>query len=157
MDAANLAWKLGLYVRNKAKIESILPSYDRERRLHAAGIVHVSGSYLRFACNSKEPVPALHHLGVDLGKEAIERSIRARSSGVGPPGMNIPPHLFLIDFFMRYRAFLLGLDVRMDLRSSTCHARTAILAELSRWRTEFELPILAWHSARGRPGTCMIR
>jgi phenol 2-monooxygenase (NADPH) len=111
LDAANLAWKMGLCCRNKAAIETLMPSYDRERRLHAANIIHVSGTYLRYACNSDEPVPQLHHLGADLGKEAVERSIRGKVSGIVPPGTPIPSHLFLPDFFMRYGAFLLGIDV----------------------------------------------
>lgn len=113
LDAANLAWKMGLCCRNKAAIETLMPSYDRERRLHAANIIQVSGTYLRYACNSEEPVPQLHHLGADLGKEAVEHSIRGKISGIVPPGTAtpVPSHLFLPDFFKRYGAFLLGLDV----------------------------------------------
>ena len=50
--------------------------------------------------------------GEDLGDEAIERSIRGKVSGIQtPPGVELPEHLFLADFYTRYGAFLLGLDV----------------------------------------------
>lgn len=113
LDAANLGWKIGLCARGKADMQKLLPSYDRERRLHAADIIDVSGTYLRYSCNRwDQPVPKLHRNGEDLGDETIERSIRGRVSGIQmPPGVKLPDHLFLADFYMRYGAFLLGMDV----------------------------------------------
>jgi phenol 2-monooxygenase len=35
VDAANLAWKIGLVGQNKARLEALLPTYSVERRLHA--------------------------------------------------------------------------------------------------------------------------
>ena len=94
-------------------MHKLLPSYDRERRLHAADIIDVSGTYLRYSCNRwDQPVPKLHRTGEDFGDEAIERSIRSKVSGIQmPPGAELPEHLFLADFYMRYGAFLLGIDV----------------------------------------------
>ena len=113
LDAANLGWKIGLCARGKADMSKLLPSYDSERRLHAADIIDVSGTYLRYSCNRwDQPVPKLHRNGEDFGDEAIERSIRGKASGIQmPPGVELPDHLFLADFYMRYGAFLLGLDV----------------------------------------------
>lgn len=94
-------------------MQQLLPSYDRERRLHAADIIDISGTYLRYSCNRwDQPVPKLHRNGEDFGDEAIERSIRGKVSGIQmPPGVKLPDHLFLADFYMRYGAFLLGMDV----------------------------------------------
>ena len=113
LDAANLGWKIGLCARGKADIHKLLPSYDRERRLHAADIIDISGTYLRYSCNRwDQPVPKLHRQGEDFGDEAIERSIRGKVSGIPmPPGVELPEHLFLADFYVRYGAFLLGMDV----------------------------------------------
>ena len=113
LDAANLGWKMGLCARGKADMHKVLPSYDQERRLHAADIIDVSGTYLRSCCNRLDlPVPKLHRTGEDFGDEAIERSIRGKVSGIQmPPGVELPEHLFLADFYTRYGAFLLGLDV----------------------------------------------
>ena len=94
-------------------MHKLLPSYDRERRLHASDIVDVSGTYLRYSCNRwDQPVPKLHRHGEEFGEETIERSIRGRVSGIElPPGHKLPEHLFLADFYMRYGAFLLGMDI----------------------------------------------
>lgn len=62
MDSANLAWKIGLIAQNKAKLESLAPTYDSERRYHANRIIHVSGSYLRFVCNSTIPLANFSHV-----------------------------------------------------------------------------------------------
>ncbi|KAF2637244.1 FAD binding domain-containing protein [Massarina eburnea CBS 473.64] len=50
-DAGHVHSKVGLVARNKARFETILPTYSPERRLHAVRIVQVSGRYLRFVCN----------------------------------------------------------------------------------------------------------
>ncbi len=56
MDSANVAWKIGLCARNLAQLSTLGPTYDQERRLHANCIIRVSGSYLRFVCNSEFPL-----------------------------------------------------------------------------------------------------
>lgn len=59
LDAANLAWKMGLVAQNKAKIEALLPTYSSERRSSAVRVIETSGRYLRFVCGSKIAVPNL--------------------------------------------------------------------------------------------------
>ncbi|GFF23767.1 phenol 2-monooxygenase [Aspergillus udagawae] len=67
LDSANLAWKLGLCASGAADINSLMPTYDRERRLHAVRIIETSGKYLRFVCNSELPIAQLYEAGADLG------------------------------------------------------------------------------------------
>ncbi|KAJ3580048.1 hypothetical protein NPX13_g521 [Xylaria arbuscula] len=62
LDAANLAWKLGLAARGKAKTDALLPTYNGERRQHAVRIIEVSGTYLRFICGSDLNVPDLRNI-----------------------------------------------------------------------------------------------
>ena len=113
LDAANLGWKLGLCCKNKADIQKLLPTYDQERRLHACDIIEISGNYLRYSCGRfDQEVPKLHRAGEPFGDEAIEKSVRGKTAGIlMPPGVELPEHLFLPDFYMRYGAFLLGLDI----------------------------------------------
>lgn len=102
MDAANLAWKLGLCAQGHANLSSLGPTYDRERRLHARRIINVSGSYLRFLCNSKFPPTNLKGLGVDLGDDYVE-----------PPaldGSTAGDLKFLRAFYTTHSQFLLGVD-----------------------------------------------
>ncbi|KAF2199799.1 FAD binding domain-containing protein [Delitschia confertaspora ATCC 74209] len=70
LDSCNLAWKLGLCCSGAADIKSLMPTYDRERRLHAVRIIETSGIYLRFICNSILPVASLYKAGADLGWDA---------------------------------------------------------------------------------------
>jgi phenol 2-monooxygenase len=72
LDAANISWKLGMVIRNHAEISGLLPTYDRERRLHAAHIVETSGKYLRFVCSSDLPAARLYYAGADLGIDGME-------------------------------------------------------------------------------------
>jgi phenol 2-monooxygenase len=81
LDAANLAWKLGMSIRNQAVFSNLLPTYDRERRLHAAHIIETSGKYLRFVCNSDLPAARLYDIGADLGVHGMEGFERI----TGPP------------------------------------------------------------------------
>lgn len=100
MDASNLAWKIGLIARSRAKLSSLAPTYDRERRLFAQRIIKVSGSYLRFVCNSYLPLANLE-----------ETQGGAKSTYKEPP----PPYgdlKFLGAFFGAQDKFLLGLDAR---------------------------------------------
>lgn len=82
-----------------------------ERRLHAANVVELSGKYLRYCCNSDIPVPHTHELGKDLGAEAIKHAVRGEPSGFAKPGESLPEHLYLADYYKKYGAFMLGLDV----------------------------------------------
>ncbi|KAJ5119304.1 hypothetical protein N7448_009973 [Penicillium atrosanguineum] len=72
LDAANIGWKLGLCVKGKADPMKLLPTYSRERRLHAANIIEISGKYLRFVCSSQLPTASLHHLGANWGLDTDE-------------------------------------------------------------------------------------
>ncbi|KAM5383755.1 hypothetical protein ACJZ2D_001744 [Fusarium nematophilum] len=62
LDAANLAWKVGLVAKNQARLDILLPTYSTERRKHATRIIEVSGSYLRFVCGSVLPLPDLYDI-----------------------------------------------------------------------------------------------
>lgn len=81
LDAANLAWKLGLCAIGKAQIDKLLPTYDRERRYHAAKIIEISGKYLRFVCRSQLQTTNLYRLGADLGIDGIENNPGSTVSG----------------------------------------------------------------------------
>lgn len=63
MDASNLAWKLGLVARGKAKMHELLSTYNSERRDHAVRIIEASGEYLRFVCATDLPIADLRNLG----------------------------------------------------------------------------------------------
>lgn len=67
MDSANLAWKLGLCARNLADLSALAATYDQERRQHAQQIIRISGSYLRFVCQSTIPLAEFEHGGEPLG------------------------------------------------------------------------------------------
>ncbi|KAH8168198.1 hypothetical protein CIB48_g18 [Xylaria polymorpha] len=62
IDGANLAWKIGLAAKGKAKMDVLLPTYNSERRQHAVRIIEVSGTYLRFVCGSDLHVPDLRNV-----------------------------------------------------------------------------------------------
>ncbi|GAP82679.2 putative FAD binding domain-containing protein [Rosellinia necatrix] len=62
LDAANLAWKVGLAAKGRAKPDALLPTYNGERRQHAVRVIEVSGTYLRFVCGSDLHVPDLRNL-----------------------------------------------------------------------------------------------
>ncbi|KAL1850581.1 hypothetical protein Plec18170_006866 [Paecilomyces lecythidis] len=111
LDAANLGWKLGFCARGLAPIQTLLSTYDMERRLHAANVVELSGKYLRYCCNSDETVPHTHELGKDLGAEAIKHAVRGEPYGLAKPGEALPENLYLADYYYKYGAFMLGLDV----------------------------------------------
>lgn len=76
LDAANLAWKLGLVTKNEAKMDVLLPTYGTERRKHAVRIIEVSGEYLRWLGGSTVPLANLRDL------EALQaRDVEATSGG----------------------------------------------------------------------------
>ncbi|KAJ8124186.1 hypothetical protein ONZ43_g40 [Nemania bipapillata] len=53
---------MGLAAKGKAKIDTLLPTYNSERRQHAVRIIEVSGTYLRFVCGSDLHVPDLQNV-----------------------------------------------------------------------------------------------
>lgn len=108
MDAANLAWKIGLCAKDQANLTNLGPTYDRERRLHALRIIHVSGSYLRFICNSIFPLADIKGLGGDLGAAFIDTA-PGYSSEPDSQGPN-DDLAFLEYFFSNHSQFLLGVD-----------------------------------------------
>ncbi|KAL4900542.1 hypothetical protein BDW74DRAFT_93501 [Aspergillus multicolor] len=128
LDAANLAWKLGLCIKNRANYKKLLPTYDRERRLHAAHIIQVSGKYLRFVCSSSLPTASLYHAGADLGIEgmpdfdSLAKSNGANLNGDGSDadGNIVTKKVFFESpdeakafvgaFFAQHGSFLLGVD-----------------------------------------------
>ena len=104
MDSANLAWKIGLIAQNKAKLESLAPTYDSERRYHANRIIHVSGSYLRFVCNSTFPLANFSHVRKEWPPLPEPQKY---NPGRGKPEEDLE---FLKSFFGVNGHFLLGLD-----------------------------------------------
>lgn len=85
LDAANLAWKVGLVAKNQARLDVLLPTYNSERRKHAVRIIEVSGSYLRFVCGSVLPLPNLR----DLDSLKADDEKRAHlSNGLAGPKVN---------------------------------------------------------------------
>ena len=74
-------------------------------------MVELSGKYLRYCCNSDIPVPHTHELGKDLGAKAIKNAVRGEPYGFAKPGEKLPEHLYLADYYHKYGAFMLGLDV----------------------------------------------
>lgn len=100
-DASNLGWKLGLSIRGLAKPATLLPTYDNERRLFANRVIRCSGAYLRFICNSKQPLAELRGLGEDL--ETHDENLPALD------GSAEADLRFLQSFFGRHAMFLLGM------------------------------------------------
>lgn len=104
MDASNLAWKIGLVSRNRATLSSLLPTYDLERRIFAQRIIKVSGSYLRFVCNSYLPLANLEETQGGSGKDY------KYEEPPPPDGTTEGDLRFLGAFFSTQDKFLLGLD-----------------------------------------------
>lgn len=82
LDAANIGWKIGLCVKGKADPMKLLPTYSRERRLHAANIIEISGKYLRFVCSSQLPTASLHHLGANWGLDQLDTDETHETNGI---------------------------------------------------------------------------
>ena len=104
LDSANLAWKIGMCAQNHAKLSSLGPTYDSERRYHANRIIHVSGSYLRFICNSTFPLANFTHVNKEWPPLPEPQRYQPRE---GEPQEDLQ---FLRTFFGTNSAFLLGID-----------------------------------------------
>lgn len=124
MDSANLAWKIGLCARNLAKLSTLGPTYDSERRYHANRIIHVSGSYLRFVCNSTLPLASFTHVSPEW--PPLPSPIRYSA------GEDLS---FLQSFFGINSNFLLGLDadyastvISPETKSSSISPRNGVRA-----------------------------
>jgi len=113
MDAANVAWKVGLCSRNLAQLSALGPTYDQERRLHANCIIRVSGSYLRFVCNSNFPLASFDQGASDL--ENLPDSIPYTQ------GKDVE---FLREFFGKHGQFLLGVDAPYPSNCISTRARS---------------------------------
>jgi len=116
MDSANLAWKIGMCARNQAKLSTLGPTYDSERRYHANRIVHVSGSYLRFICNSTFPLADFTHVNKEWPPLPTPQKYQPAA---GKPEEDLE---FLHTFFGNNGAFLLGIDA--DYAPSVINPRT---------------------------------
>lgn len=127
MDASNLAWKMGLVAQNKAGLETLMPTYNLERRDHACRIIETSGEYLRFVCatdlsiaNVRDPEGAeVRTNGTTTnGTTTNSKATNGTTSNAAPPttnGTNKPQSReddlkFLSSFFARNGQFLLGVD-----------------------------------------------
>lgn len=117
IDTANLAWKIGMCAKGHAKLDTLMSTYDYERRLHANKVIEVSGTYLRFVCLSDLGVADLRHCGKPLGQETIEPMAPGESRTLLTPDSKNASKSdpvareYLLDFFNTHGMFLLGLDV----------------------------------------------
>ncbi|ROT35240.1 FAD/NAD(P)-binding domain-containing protein [Sodiomyces alkalinus F11] len=140
LDAANLAWKIGLAAKDRADIAALLPTYETERRKHAVRIIEVSGTYLRFICGSTLPLPDFRNISSLEADDRKRAAAVAASNGAnehtdtvslkreydqpnpnGAHGVNGDDETapkkdleFLASFFKAHGQFLLGVDCRYD-------------------------------------------
>ncbi|BCS28307.1 uncharacterized protein APUU_61355S [Aspergillus puulaauensis] len=110
-DAANLGWKLGLCLKEQAKRDILLPTYDSERRMAANRVIRCSGAYLRFLCNSHLPLAALRGLHENL--ESHDEALPALDGSIQAQGQ------FMGVFYRRHSNFLLGIEWPI-IESSIC-------------------------------------
>lgn len=116
LDAANLSWKLGLAVKGAARADELLGTYTSERRKHAARIIEVSGTYLRFVCGSSILVPNLHNGADPERQQSLDASQTNGVSKLGEirSGDESDTLGFLGEFFKNHGQFLLGVDCAYD-------------------------------------------
>lgn len=131
LDAANLAWKLGLVAKGHAGLEPLLATYSDERRKHAVRIIEVSGTYLRFVCGSALAVPDLRDMAalekgrhgsedVDGPAETTTDAKEETGPGKARPATNgdedsqLDDLEFLSGFYRAHGQFLLGIDCPYD-------------------------------------------
>ncbi|KND89112.1 Phenol 2-monooxygenase [Tolypocladium ophioglossoides CBS 100239] len=133
LDAANLAWKLGLVARGNASLEPLLATYNNERRKHAVRIIEVSGKYLRFVCGSSLAIPDLTDMAAlekgqhdteevnDLAPTTVDANHMETSADKSHPaesgvseGSQFEDLEFLSGFYKAHGQFLLGVDCPYD-------------------------------------------
>ncbi|KDQ12510.1 hypothetical protein BOTBODRAFT_112838 [Botryobasidium botryosum FD-172 SS1] len=105
LDSANLAWKIGMCSRGLAKVDSLMPTYESERRRHAVRIIEVSGTYLRFMCNSDLGVVKLSGVGTEPREDDDDSDSTAKLD------LSEGDAAYLQKFFAKNGAFLLGVDI----------------------------------------------
>ncbi|XXH03673.1 hypothetical protein Hte_010078 [Hypoxylon texense] len=120
LDAANIAWKLGLAAKGVAKHDALLPTYNGERRQHAVRVIEVSGTYLRFVCGSDLHVPNLRDIDLLNKGGPSTNGVNGHSNkkilnGVKSKEEQKAADLeFLGNFFKANGQFLLGVDCPYD-------------------------------------------
>ncbi|KAL2018282.1 hypothetical protein VTK56DRAFT_986 [Thermocarpiscus australiensis] len=122
LDACNLGWKIGLAAKGLAKTETLLSTYTRERRKHAARIIRVSGEYLRFISGSSLPVPDLD----DPESLSTTTNGHTAANGMGAAhGRSKADRAkdleFIGRFFKANGQFLLGVDCPYDESAVALH------------------------------------
>ena len=122
MDSANLAWKIGMCAQNHAKLSSLGPTYDSERRYHANRIIHVSGSYLRFICNSTFPLANFTHVNKEWPPLPEPQKYQPAE---GNPQEDLE---FLKTFYENNAAFLLGIDADYAPNAINPQSETSAIA-----------------------------
>ncbi|KAF2189389.1 FAD/NAD(P)-binding domain-containing protein [Zopfia rhizophila CBS 207.26] len=138
-DAANLGWKLGLSIRNAARPEILLPTYDQERRLFANRVIRCSGAYLRFVCNLKTPLAKLRGLGEDLEQhEDKTPELDGTSDG---------DKRWLASFFSKNAMFIIGMETPI-IRSAICEAAPLSSPSSSPEPSPYPQPTTVAHGVR---------
>ncbi|KAF4543313.1 Monooxygenase FAD-binding protein [Lasiodiplodia theobromae] len=120
MDSSNLAWKMGLVAQNKARLETLMPTYNLERREHACRIIETSGEYLRFVCATDLSIANVRNPeGAEVRTDGTTTNGTTKNgtiaNGTATNGTNKPQTReddlkFLSSFFARNGQFLLGVD-----------------------------------------------
>ncbi|GME55942.1 Monooxygenase FAD-binding protein [Neofusicoccum parvum] len=114
MDASNLAWKMGLVAQNKAKLQSLMPTYSPERHDHACRIIEASGEYLRFVCATDLEIADVRNMGeasstTPNGTKKVDEA-RDTTNGTKTESQRQKDVGFLASFFGKNGQFLLGVD-----------------------------------------------
>lgn len=110
LDSANVAWKMGMCIKGLADPAKLMPTYEAERRRHAARIIENSGTYLRFVCASDVPVVKLGGIGMDPREEEVERQEHLKKQLKAHESVEDLDKRFMREFYTRNGGFLLGVD-----------------------------------------------
>lgn len=111
MDASNLAWKMGLVAQNKARLDTLMPTYNLERREHACRIIETSGEYLRFVCATDLSIANVRNPeGAEVRTNGTTTTSGKTTNGTNKPQTREDDLKFLSSFFARNGQFLLGVD-----------------------------------------------
>ncbi|OBZ65833.1 Phenol 2-monooxygenase [Grifola frondosa] len=110
LDSANVAWKMAACIKGLADPEKLMPTYEMERRRHAAKIIETSGTYLRFVCSSDIPVVKLDGVGMEDREDSQERADANAKAVANLAGIPDPDKKFLREFYVKNTGFLLGVD-----------------------------------------------